>query len=179
MPRYVALLRGVAPSLPNMTNDRLRAAVATLGVQDVGSVLASGNILFTSEDEDRARLERRVEEALTAELGLSCRALVRSAADLRALVDADPFPGLTHSRDTYLLVTFARRAVPEDVPAQPDPATRVVGFDAPARALLAVTDNTAPGRTTAYMGWVEQLLGTEVTTRSWLSVLRILRRLEG
>ena len=40
--RYVALLRGIAPSGPNMTNDKLRGVFEGLGYERVSSVLASG-----------------------------------------------------------------------------------------------------------------------------------------
>jgi uncharacterized protein (DUF1697 family) len=42
MNRYAALLRGIAPSGVNMTNDKLRGVFEALGFETVGSVLASG-----------------------------------------------------------------------------------------------------------------------------------------
>ena len=48
MHRYAALLRGIAPSGPNMTNDKLRGVFEELGYEHVASVLASGNIVFDS-----------------------------------------------------------------------------------------------------------------------------------
>lgn len=47
-----ALLRGIAPSGTNMTNDKLRAVFEVLGLDDVASVLASGNIAFLSDVTD-------------------------------------------------------------------------------------------------------------------------------
>ena len=52
--RYVALLRGIAPSGKNMSNAHLRGAVEGLGYTDVASVQASGNILFTTDETDVA-----------------------------------------------------------------------------------------------------------------------------
>ncbi len=178
--RYVALLRGIFPSGANMGNDKLRGVVEGLGFGRVASVLASGNIVFSSVEADASGLEERIETALTRQLGLASRTIVREAATLRALVDSDPFPGLTHGRGTYLTATFLKDAALPlgDLPGQPDPLTRIVRYDPAARAVLAVTDNTVPGRTPEFMVWLERAHGTNITTRSWLTVQRILTKLE-
>lgn len=180
MQRYVALLRGIAPSGENMTNDKLRGVFEKLGFDRVGSVLASGNIVFDSPGPDAAALERRVEAALTRDLGLASRALVRSHPELRDLLASDPFPGLTHGRGTYLTATFVKHASfePEALEGQPDPLTRVVGYDPAARVVLAVTDNTVAGSTPVFMSWLEKVCGKDITTRSWLTVQRIVAKLE-
>ncbi len=180
MPRFAALLRGIAPSGTNMTNDKLRAVFERLGLEDVASVLASGNIVFRSDNADVAVLERRIEDALVLELGISSRTLVRTYGELRALVDSDPFPGLTHGSNTYLTATFIKDAagVADAVPGQLDPGTTIVRYDAAARAVLAITDNREPNRAGGFMVWLERVYGKGITTRSWLTVQRIVRKLE-
>lgn len=179
--RYVALLRGIAPSGRNMSNDKLRGVVEGLGFEGVASVLASGNIVFRSGEGDSAALEAQIEDALTRRLGLASRTIVREASTLRALVDSDPFPGLTHGPGSYLTVTFLKDAArtPEQVPDRPDALTSIVRYDPAARAVLAVTDNSVPGRTPDFMAWLERIHGKNITTRSWLTVRRILTKLEG
>lgn len=181
MQRYVALLRGIAPSGTNMTNDKLRGVFERLGFANVGSVLSSGNITFGSADADVPALERRIEEALVGELGVSSRTIVRTHSELRALLDSDPFAGLSHSPGTYLTATFVQdsASVPALVPAQPDWRTRVVRYDRAARAVLAVTDNRRPGEASSFMARLERVYGKDITTRSWLTVQRIVTRLEG
>lgn len=176
---YAALLRGIAPSGPNMTNDKLRGVFEGLGYEHVGSVLASGNIIFGSAESDVPALEQRIEQALTSELGLTSRTIIRSHDELRRLVASDPFPGLTHGPDTYLTATFLKHPHPDAaLPDSPDPTTTIVRYDRPARAVLAVTDNTVPGRTPTFMAWLEKTCGKAITTRSWLTVQRVVRRLD-
>ncbi|GAA4412939.1 hypothetical protein GCM10023168_35350 [Fodinibacter luteus] len=112
MGRFAALLRGIAPSGANMTNDRLRSVFEGLGLEDVASVLSSGNIVFRTDTTDAFELEQRIEDALALELGLSSRTLVRPHSELRALVDSDPFPGVRHDSRTYLTATFIRTPRP-------------------------------------------------------------------
>lgn len=181
MHRYAALLRGIAPSLPNMTNDKLRGVFEGLGFDAVASVLASGNILFRCTEGSAPALERMIEGALARELGLSSRVIIRSQAELRALVESDPFSVWTHGRGTYLTATFLKDAATavDLTPADPALPTQIVRYDAAARAILAVTDNTAPGRTPDFMLWLEKQFGKGITTRAWPTIQRIVRKLEG
>jgi uncharacterized protein (DUF1697 family) len=178
MPEFAALLRGIAPSGPNMTNDKLRGVFEGLGFENVGSVLASGNIVFHSDDVDVPALEQRVEDRLADDLGLASRTIIRAYPDLRALLDSDPFPGLTHGRDTYLTATFLKGAAPDPRTDQPDPHTEVVRYDRAARAVLAVTRISEPGQSPTFMSWLEKSYGKDITTRSWLTVQRIVTKLE-
>lgn len=181
MHQYAALLRGIAPSGTNMTNEKLRGVFERLGFETVASVVASGNILFRSTAADVPALEQRVEEALAGDLGVRSRTIIRTRPELRALLDSEPFPGLTHGRGTYLTATFLKDApsAPHVVPEQPDPRTRIVRYDEAARAVLAITDTSDPGRTPDFMSWLESCYGKGITTRSWLTVQRIVRKLEG
>jgi uncharacterized protein (DUF1697 family) len=164
-----------------MTNDTLRGVFERLGFVDVASVLASGNIVFGSADADGHLLEQRIEDALARDLGLANRTIIRTHGELRTLLDSDPFPGLTHGRDTYLTATFLKAAetAPGDVSAQPDPHLAVVRYDRAARVVLAITDNTDAGQTSGFMSWLERSYGKDITTRSWLTVQRIVKKLDG
>ena len=180
MSRYAALLRGIAPNNPNMTNDKLRGVLEGLGLEQVSSVLASGNIVFTAPQQDVAALESRIQQALQHSLGIAGGTIIRERSELRALLDSDPFSGLTHGRGTYLTATFLKdgAGAPPELPADPDPRARVVGFDDTARVFLAVIDNSEPGRTPDFMTWLDRTYGKEITTRTWLTVQRVVRRLE-
>ncbi|MBU3066484.1 DUF1697 domain-containing protein [Nocardia sp. NEAU-G5] len=177
--RYVALLRGIMPSNPNMRGEKLRGVFSGLGFSDVGSALASGNIVFGSAETDCAALESEIQQALNAELGIAGGTIIRSKQQLQALVDSDPFPGLTHSRETYLMVSFLKSA--DNVGRkQPPPElaelVRIVRYDQPARAVLAIMDNSSPS-TPAHMAWLEKAYSKDITTRTWLTVHKILAKL--
>lgn len=179
MQRYVALLRGIAPSGTNMGNDKLRGVFERLGFDKVGSVLSSGNILFRCGETDVPALEQRIEEALAGDLGVASRTILRELTELRRLLDDDPFAGRTHARGTYLTATFLKhRPAWDAVPELCGTLTQVVGYDRAARAVLAVTDNSDPGRTPDFMTWLEKSYGKDITTRTWLTVQRIVGKLE-
>ncbi|MFI5718085.1 DUF1697 domain-containing protein [Nocardia sp. NPDC051750] len=179
MTRYAALLRGIMPSNPNMSNEKLRGVFTGLGFESVASVLASGNIVFATETTPGAELEDRIQDALNAELGIPGGTIIRDYAELRALLDRDPFAGYTHGRETYLTATFFKDAAHPrvELPTESDPLTQVVGYDTEARAFLAMSDNSTP-KTPDFMSWLERNYGKDITTRTWLTVQRIVKKME-
>ncbi|MCA2206568.1 DUF1697 domain-containing protein [Nocardia rosealba] len=178
MDSYAALLRGIMPTNPNMRNDKLRGVFEGLGFEDVATVLSSGNVVFRTDDA-RDDLENRIQQALATELGIPGGTIVRSHPELRALLDRDPFEGLTHERGSYLTVTFFKHTMREaDTSAfADDPLTRVIGYDPAARAFLTVIDNST-GKTPDFMARLEKTYGKDITTRTWLTVQRVVKKME-
>ncbi|MFD3591566.1 DUF1697 domain-containing protein [Nocardia sp. NPDC058640] len=176
---YAALLRGIMPSNPNMRNEKLRGVFEGLGFEKVASVLSSGNIVFRTAD-NPADLEDRIQTALNTELGIPGGTIIRSHPELRALLDRDPFEGLPHERGSYLTVTFFKNAMREaDTKAfDDDPFTRVIGYDREVRAFLTVIDNST-GKTPDFMARLEKTYGKDITTRTWLTVQRVVKKMEG
>jgi uncharacterized protein (DUF1697 family) len=175
MPKYVALLRGIAPMNPNMQNTKLRAVCEELGFTDVVSVIASGNIIFTSPLRDTAKIEEKLEAAWPQKLGFSSTSMVRSLKELQALRADDPFPGLTHSRETYLNVTFLKREPPKGAAIASAEGYDVVCIRP--REVCTVVD-VSRGNTPDFMVKAERAYGKEITTRTWKTVERILKIME-
>jgi uncharacterized protein (DUF1697 family) len=161
--KYVALLRGIAPLNPNMHNSKLRGVFEKVGFKNVETVIASGNVLFESALKNTQTLETKIEKAIKAELGFFSTTIVRSEEELKKLAEQKPFENLTHSRKTYLMVTFLKN-IPE----------QKLKYD---RAVCTVVDNTDP-KTPQIMLKLEKEFGKEITTRTWLTVERILRKFE-
>ncbi|MGH9119213.1 MAG: DUF1697 domain-containing protein [Acidimicrobiales bacterium] len=95
MTTWVALLRGI-----NLGRARrvamadLRALLEGLGYGEVRTLLQSGNAVFTGTG-PAGKLETSIEREIEKELGLRVTVMVRSAAQLRKIVAANPFAGQT------------------------------------------------------------------------------------
>jgi len=109
MTKYVALLRGIAPTNPNMRNDKLRGVFEKLGFENVKTVISSGNVIFESPSRSIRKLEESIEKALPEELGFKSTTIIRSRGQIQKLVDKNPFQGMGHSQKSSLNVTFLRR----------------------------------------------------------------------
>ncbi|MRH88995.1 DUF1697 domain-containing protein [Nocardia sp. SYP-A9097] len=179
MTSYAAFLRGIMPANPNMKNEKLRGVFENLGFTKVASLLSSGNIVFDSPETDIPTLESRIQQALQAELGIGGGTIIRTGEQLQALVDTDPFTDLTHCRETYLTVTFVKDTAagpPGPLDETTGKAVRILAYDKPCAAVLSVIDNTDPS-TTNFMSWIEKSYGKDVTTRTFLTVQKTLKKL--
>lgn len=170
---YVALLRGIGPGNPNMRNDKLRSVLENLGLRNVRSVISSGNVLFESSAAPSA-LESRIEAAWPSELGFESTTIVRSQADLQKLVHAKPFGRAEHSRQTYLNVTFLKKASRKPLSIVELKRFGVTKrFD---REICSVI-NTAVETSPNLMLWLEKEFGKAITTRTYKTVERILTKM--
>jgi uncharacterized protein (DUF1697 family) len=88
--RYVALLRGVNVGGKNtVPMAQLRAAVEALGHDEVSTYIQSGNVLFTSA----ARVTpATLEKLIATTFGVDIVVVLRTGAQLRAALAANPFP---------------------------------------------------------------------------------------
>ena len=90
--RHVALIRGInVGKAKRVAMSALRALVEDLGYRDVRTLLNSGNVVFTVPASVRKDPATRIEEAITARLGISARVTVLTATELGDAVARDPF----------------------------------------------------------------------------------------
>lgn len=122
MTRWAALPRAINAGKTLKMAD-LRAFLEAEGMRDVATVLASGNAVFTCDD-DAAAIEAHLHQAARATLALDTDWFVRSHDDLAAIAAVDPFPEATTARPNHVMVTFFAAAV--------DPAP-LVRYDGPER----------------------------------------------
>ena len=115
MARYVALLRAINVGGRNVKMADLCRLFEQARLTDVGSVIASGNVLFSSRAGDPAALERRVEAALRKGLGYDVATFVRTGAELDAVVAHEPFDAWDPVLESDTVhVIFTRDAIPRE-----------------------------------------------------------------
>ena len=123
MSEYLALLRGINVSRnQRIAMADLRALLAGLGYTGISTYLQSGNALFSSDSTDADALAAQIERAITAELGLTVRVLVRDRADLRRIVAANPLADIA-TDPAKLLVTFLSARPDAEALLAVDPAS--------------------------------------------------------
>jgi len=156
-----------------MSNANLRAVAAAEGLESVATVISSGNLVFETE-RDPAEVEAALEAAWPRELGFESMTTLRSREDLEAIVALDPFRGLEHGPRSYLLVTFAKHPLPSTFWDAAEQGIDLVGRAD--REVFTVTDTTIR-EGSATMSLLESGVGKQITSRTWLTVGRILARM--
>jgi uncharacterized protein (DUF1697 family) len=175
MTRFVAMLRGVnVGGRATVSMADLRRVVAGLGYDDVQTYIQSGNVLFSTGAPATAVVST-IEQGLGEELGREIAVVLRTHAQLAAVVARNPLAG--GGRDpSRLHVTFLATA-----PARPRVAAldegaflpdefRVVGRE------VYVHCPGGYGRTTITNTYFERALGVVATTRSLKTVTELVRR---
>jgi uncharacterized protein (DUF1697 family) len=106
MARYVAFLRAINTPGRNVKMHRLRSTFSSLGLNNVETFIASGNVIF---DWDGEELTDRIEAALEAEIGFPIPVYLRTADEVIAVAGSRPFGDAGGEMEISFL------------PAQPDP----------------------------------------------------------
>lgn len=132
MTRFVALLRGVNVGKIKVTSAELAAmARDDLGLAEVRTVLATGNLLFSSDDAGDA-LKPRIEAALGERFGYDAWIVLTTVDHVAAVVDAYPFDPERDGYHPYVLFGSDRDVLDEIAAAADDlPAAdeQVIGGD--------------------------------------------------
>jgi len=92
MRTYIALLRGINVSgQKKVPMAALRELLSNLGFGNVQTYIQSGNVIFQSSQEKISELEYLIQEALKSHFGFEVSVLVRTASNLKSIVDHCPF----------------------------------------------------------------------------------------
>jgi uncharacterized protein (DUF1697 family) len=105
--RQVALLRGVNLGKRQVIMSELRALCEGAGFTDVRTLLASGNLVLDAKEKG-AKLEAKLEKLVLEEMGLKTDVFVRTGAELKAIIAANPFKAFAKKQPSLMVVTFVR-----------------------------------------------------------------------
>jgi uncharacterized protein (DUF1697 family) len=173
---HVSLIRGInVGGNRRIAMERLRAVHIAAGYDDPRTLLQSGNVVFVAGKEKRAAIEARIAEALADEMGVAVAVLVRTAAELHAVLAANPLKAEAKADPSHLLVMFLKDRLDK---AQ---ATKAAG-------LCTGSELIRPGNEELYLYYpppagvgkskltgavIEKALGTIGTARNWTTLTKI------
>jgi uncharacterized protein (DUF1697 family) len=173
MTTYVALLRGVNLGGNKMVAmAELRDMLTSLGFDDAKTLLQSGNAVFRTKTQAPARLEQLLEAETVKRLKLSCDYHVRTAAELRAVLDANPLKAEAQKDPSRFTVSFYKEPL---APA----------FVKAAQAAIEGPEILRADGRHLYMYWpdgqgrskagaiVGRILKVQGTARNWNTVLKL------
>jgi uncharacterized protein (DUF1697 family) len=172
---YVAFLRGInSGQNPAQRMDNLRKIFEDLGFQNVQTVIASGNVLFEADFEERQALEARIEKALLKETGIDTTVIIRTRDEIQDMVEQDPFKGIKVTPMMKPYATFPKAPLVnrERLPGNGTGYSIIAILDT---AVFSVVDLSST-KTPVLMRDLEAEFGKDITTRSWATVVKIAAR---
>ena len=168
MPVYIALLRGINVGGKRMKMAVLRDALTGIGLSDVQTILASGNVIFRSE-ENQETLVTNIENAIHATFGFESKIIIRTPQQIEAAIAKNPF-NVAEVETKLLHVNFLRNAPAEEKIAtfqqSHEGIEQVHIFDE--EVFIYFVDGSARSKLN-----IEKSLDVIGTARNWNTVLKL------
>jgi len=179
MTAWVALLRAVnLGQHGKIAMADLRALLTGLGFENVRTIVQTGNALFDAPGK-AAAIEAKIEAALARELGLKTPVIVRTAAEWRAVVEANPYPEMAKDDPAHLVVmTLKEKPDAGRLEALREAIKGAETAELNGReAYLTYPDGIGTSKLTSAL--IERKLGVTGTARNWNTALKIAAALGG
>lgn len=168
MASRVLLLRAVNVGARRVAMPALRELLAEAGMGDVRTYVGSGNVVVTSENAPDA-LAREARQLISERFGFDVPVIVRTAKELEAVLDTDPFGAVATEPKRYL-VSFLDREIDdaafERLTARAAPEERVHRQGRELYAWLPA----GVGRSKLWAALATPAAGVTATGRNWLTV---------
>jgi uncharacterized protein (DUF1697 family) len=172
--KYVAFLRGINLGKRRVKNDQLSQIFGSLGFEDVKVLIASGNVVFSTDERDEAKLTKTVELGLEAALGFTVDTMLRRSSEIQEMLARDPFKGIEVTKQTrrYVTLLAEKTASTLKLPYASDNGNfRILSrHDREVYSVLTVADG---GRTVDLMAILEKEYGKRATTRNWNTIVKV------
>ena len=177
MPRCIAFLRAVNVGGHTVKMAELTRIFGSLGLAEVGTFSASGNVIFARPAAGSAALAPRLEAALEQELGYPVAVFLRDETELQALVRKRPFPEARMRAAPTLVAAFLKQPLTaEQLQRLEALRSSVDDFAVDGRELFwsCRVKQSESGFSNALL---EKRLGIQTTFRSFSTLLRLAERL--
>lgn len=174
MTRCVSLFRGInVGGHQAIRMDDLKALHESLGLQDIATYIQSGNVVFTSDETDVAQLARQIEDSFTQRFGFHVTAIVRTSAELKAIIESNPFQNQQMRESKWVVVMFL--ATCPDETAWEDLQKSYVGPEELhlIGQELYIYYTNGIGRSKLTNTLIEKKLKTSGTARNWNTILQL------
>lgn len=170
----VALMRSILVNGQRVKMEDARALVTKVGGKDVRSVIATGNLLFRSDEAPRS-LEDALEKACSDFYGRATEMVVKTSGEWQALLAANPFPEEAARAPSRLLVWAMRTPLPDKGLEQL--LRRASGAERIARTesgdLYVWFGESLISESKIPAGFSLKALGTVGTNRNWNTAMKI------
>jgi len=171
--KYVAFLRGINLGKRRVKNTQLQTIFESLGFEEIKVLIASGNVVFLADKMDEDKLTTTIEDALKAGLGFEVSTMVRSADEIQAMIDSEPFKGIDVTKQTRLYVTLMGEKTKGTLklPYSSDDGNFQI-LSRTDREIYSVLTVQEGARTVDLMAVLDKECSKRSTTRNWNTIVK-------
>jgi len=176
--RYVVFLRGInVGGHHKIPMADLRKELEELNLENVVTLLNSGNVIFDTLIDNPESLEKLISEKLEKTFGFPVPAIVRKAKTIFQLFSDAPFRDVEVTKDIRLYVSFLKKNKQLDFElpwTNADNSFKIIGRRD--KTILSILDLSV-SKTPKAMVALEKYFGADITTRNWKTIDRIVKKL--
>ena len=152
--------------------DQLRTLFEAIGLTNVETFIASGNVVFDSKSKNVQALERKIEKHLEAELGYPVVTFVRSVAEVHEIAGYMPFTNVNLESESIYIGFLNIDLTRQTIERLESCSTDVDVFHLRGRELFWLC-RTRMSDSKFFGPLLEKTLGTRTTLRNSNTVKRI------
>jgi uncharacterized protein (DUF1697 family) len=173
MPRHFAFLRAINVGGHTVRMVELRRHFAGLGLEEVETFIASGNVIFSTQARSSPALARRIETALRDALGYEVATFLRSDREVAAVARCRPFPApRIQAAGAFVVGFLAAPPGPAAIRAILGLRTDIDDFSVRGREVYWLC-RTGQGQSTFSGNVFERAVGLRITLRSMTTLRRL------
>ena len=171
MPVFIALIRGInVGGHKKIKMADLKASCEKLGLREVRTLLQSGNVVFETDEKDRTRLAQQIQGVL----GVEAKVILRTAAELKKIVAANPMLAAAERAPSGFIVMFL-----DGKPSAANLKSLRDAHSGPETMELHGTElyieyGPGMGQSKLTNALIERKLGVAGTARNWNTVTKLL-----
>ena len=175
--RYLVMPRGVNVGTRNrVLMAELRSKLTGEGYWNVATVLQSGNVIVSAEEDRPDGVAGAMRRLLRDEFGVDVACVVRTANQVRAVLERNPLQEVVSDPSRYLVVFLSQEPDPEAVEALlgEDHSPEAIAIEG-AEAYVWTPDGVKA--MTLRYAYLEKRFGVVATARSWNTLQKIVAKL--
>lgn len=173
--KYVALLRGInVGGNKKVPMADLKKLMEKKGFTDVRTLLASGNVMFSS-DQKEAAVHKTLEAIIEEKFGFNVPVILRTHEEVATLAKSSIFKGISVDTNTRLYISFLGKESKKPtikIPyASEENDFRILKADS--SMVCSVLQLSDKRNSVDCMNILEKEFGKNITTRNWNTVQKI------
>lgn len=179
MTTCVSLFRGINVGGNHIVPmNELKNLHEALGFRNVATYIQSGNVVFSSDETDPARLAQQIEESFAQKFGFRSQVIVRTSAELDEIIASNPFQEQPEKESKWVLVLFLATR-PESTALE----DLKKSYSGPEELYLIgqelyVYYSGGVGRSKLTLPLIEKKLKTAGTGRNWNTILQLQKMMQ-
>jgi uncharacterized protein (DUF1697 family) len=155
----------------------LTKVLSKLGFENIITILNSGNVIYNAKENDLKHLEAIISENLERTFGFLVPVIIKEAGSIQKLIENNPFKDIEITKDIRLYVSFLKEPsqVELEIPwANADNSYKIL--EKRNNTIFSVLDLEV-SKTPEAMGILEKFYGSDMTTRNWKTIERIVKKM--